>query len=760
MEKFNLRAKQAIRTIKAIGIGSIMMGATISGAFAATLADYPAPFVANGKFQNVAMVIGDTAGGADSLAVSDITAGLQKKVSSSGSTGSTSTTTATVTSGVTEKVPIDTILASTNNLDYDLTDSNIAYLQDSQINFNSNNYDVSEHIVIDASSITKFATSISSNDDDYATDVRLEIPRNAIRYYYAADQGFNATLASINIPLEIKFLGKNLKITSATDTSITATVGDSYYMTVGQTVTVNGKSVKLLDVASASVIVDIDGVTGTVTSTTKTINGLQVNAQDFFPGDVKADRSANIVVGKTATKTYNNNDAYIDEDESSPNWKWQIAYMGSKTATSITNTAAAGVSVTGMTLGVKSNFLKDSSSTGALKTGECVSMPNSYVNICYDSLTVAEDKYMGLNIEVQSSDLGDYGVVTGSQSAIHIWTDVAEGLVVDLDSTWGGTKNMSAVERKTKDIYLYTNATQEQNSTLLFYYDNDLKYNAYAGNITAATGIGITQFAHLNYDSTKNERALLYFTGDTKSTAYTGNITLTVTEASDWNDRENLTMQFRTESSTIAAASSSRYDRLGLLVGGSTAEGGDLYYVHGATVTQLGNKDKDLRTRYGIVIKNPSSAASSNRVQLKVPGDLLQGVVKVGGVGTTSSSTPIISDTAPTPKMASEISNIADYNAILVGGPCVNKFVAALKGKTFPACGSDSGFEPGKAIIELQTNGNNMAMIVAGWEADDTRRAGVALKYWDDSSKISPALKGMAVTVTGTTTDLSNIQVA
>ena len=90
MEKFSLRAKKAIRTVSAIGIGVGMLGATISGAFAATLSDYPAPFVSGGQFQKAALVIGDSAG-IDSAASTDIVAGLQKAATST----TTSTTTAT-----------------------------------------------------------------------------------------------------------------------------------------------------------------------------------------------------------------------------------------------------------------------------------------------------------------------------------------------------------------------------------------------------------------------------------------------------------------------------------------------------------------------------------------------------------------------------------------------------------------------------------------------------------------------------------------
>ncbi len=65
-------------------------------------------------------------------------------------------------------------------------------------------------------------------------------------------------------------------------------------------------------------------------------------------------------------------------------------------------------------------------------------------------------------------------------------------------------------------------------------------------------------------------------------------------------------------------------------------------------------------------------------------------------------------------------------NVISVGGPCVNKVTAELMGKTFPACGADSGIPEGKGWIKLYENafnGGKVALVVAGWEAEDTRRA-------------------------------------
>lgn len=64
------------KVIRAIATGTLMLGATMSGAFAANLQDYPAPFIKDGKFSGV-MVIGDKAAAEDVIGLSDIAVGLQ-----------------------------------------------------------------------------------------------------------------------------------------------------------------------------------------------------------------------------------------------------------------------------------------------------------------------------------------------------------------------------------------------------------------------------------------------------------------------------------------------------------------------------------------------------------------------------------------------------------------------------------------------------------------------------------------------------------
>jgi hypothetical protein len=74
-----MEKKNWAKRILALGAGALMLGATLTGALAATwnLADYPAPFVTNGQLDNTVLVVGKAADAADVLGAIDIAAALQ-----------------------------------------------------------------------------------------------------------------------------------------------------------------------------------------------------------------------------------------------------------------------------------------------------------------------------------------------------------------------------------------------------------------------------------------------------------------------------------------------------------------------------------------------------------------------------------------------------------------------------------------------------------------------------------------------------------
>jgi len=156
----------------------------------------------------------------------------------------------------------------------------------------------------------------------------------------------------------------------------------------------------------------------------------------------------------------------------------------------------------------------------------------------------------------------------------------------------------------------------------------------------------------------------------------------------------------------------------------------------------IGTKDEDHRTLYGIVIKNPSTGGSGDKLTLSVPKDQVFGNVVVKGTSATTSSgqTCTISKITIDTKTSSEITTAGSFNLILVGGPCANPLADSVAGEKCTAWSLKSG----EALIKLVANGDKVAMLVAGTDAADTRRAAKILRDYKD---YATTLAGDKVTV-------------
>src|SRR3989344_5797648 len=69
-----MRFQKAIKRMIALGTGAIMVGSSVFAA--ADLANFPSPFIKDGKFNGI-IVVGDTANAQDVIGMSDVMASLQ-----------------------------------------------------------------------------------------------------------------------------------------------------------------------------------------------------------------------------------------------------------------------------------------------------------------------------------------------------------------------------------------------------------------------------------------------------------------------------------------------------------------------------------------------------------------------------------------------------------------------------------------------------------------------------------------------------------
>jgi len=726
-----MRTKRVLSKIAALGSGAVMMGATMSGALALdfTLADYPAPFVTNGIFSGV-LAVGDNAAAADTIAQSILLADLQTKaVSPVGGT------TVTVSGGVGDDIPLGGNVsdAQTYTFDQELADDDIDSLLDSTINFQSSDYDVEEFLVINqANAKAEIQTSLTASEDDYQTDVVMELARDSIKYYYAFSEAIEINKTTNADPLEIKFLGKTLKVTDVvSDTKFTATVGTEYFLDSGDSVVVDGKTVKLTRVGSTgSIVVDVDGVTETLSSAQiKTVNGIEIKNDDtFYDANNQAASAATLIVGKEAQETYIDGDAYIGQDKDNPDWIWNV--KGLISSPIVSTTSATESEFTGPYFGIENDFIYNDDSDNPPKVGECLDLPNNYISICLDSLTVADDNYATYTLEYDgSTDLSDAIATLTSVKTIKISTSQTEGIQIKGTNLKGGDYNgTTAKDIKTDTMWLYTTSGTgvaiddgaNESNVGIFYEDTSDNRVKLLGTIAPSNDTSVNAFANINYDNTKDTDIELFVNHTDFATDTSLDIEIVPfhsTNLPDYND--NITTNWALSGSSISG------------LGGtlSTEEASELKWLGTnaaptAYVT-IGTKDEDHRTRYGIIIRDPKSHGSSDEVVLDIPGDQVQVNVVIKGATSSTSSTGGAVVVNPIPSSAaalvSEVTSPSAQNLIVVGGPAVNN----LAGSVFGLSASD--FTPNEAMIKLVDNGNNVALLVAGYSATDTRNAAEAI---------------------------------
>ena len=189
-----MRVKKAIKRIAALGAGATMLGATLTGAMAADLNNYPGMFIEDGQFNGL-LVVGENADAIDTIGMTNIALGLQQAaVTETVVCGSGSTTTTSVSG---EKVQIERSgdklnigeklynLSTTGLDDGDLP----TILADGEYDENEGNQDndVTYSQKIDFGTTTGDIVFAQDDTDAPEAGVYLNFPKNKDIYTYTLD---------------------------------------------------------------------------------------------------------------------------------------------------------------------------------------------------------------------------------------------------------------------------------------------------------------------------------------------------------------------------------------------------------------------------------------------------------------------------------------------------------------------------------------------------------------------------------------------
>lgn len=668
--------KNVLKQVFSVFLAILLVGSAI--AVSANLNTYP-----NNLDEKVTIVVGEDALGSDFLA--------GQKIQNSLSDNTNSDT--EELSGVLADVEIGQKLSETQNIDTRLTDSDIEGLIDSYINFDSERIDVSELLIVGGNAKDVTVASSLTGDEDYGSNIVLEVDKGAIRYFYNFDDSIDLSQVTDDEPLDIVVLGSPITITKInSDSSFTAIVGETKTLNPGEKITVNSHEITLTNVnENGKINLDVDGVSKTLNEgSSLSVKGIEIyNKETFYDQDYER-RDAVIVVGEEAVQTYRDGDAFIGEDEDNPDWIWNIGNLEVVEASSPTETTDG----TGPFIGVVNDFILDDAKDNPPGIGEYINLPNNYLKIGIESLTTDEEELQTYTIEFETSEDLSEALSDDSKSSedvVRITSTDDEGLVVRA----ADLKDSAVSTVKTNEIILFPKSATE---LAIIYNDDDENELKLAGLVDTLN----TDLTIGNVDHGKNKADDLIFTVNYNPTSDE----LTVKVVPNDVTSDEITALFGLTNNVVTS----------LGVEKSKEETTEL--THNAI--SVGTKDVDLRSKFGIIIEDPESNGADDRVSLRVPTDQVEATIDISRGSKTTVSEPKDIELVTFEGELTE----ADLNGdlILIGGPAVNPLSAKYLDAEFQSYGTTEEFpyELGEGMIKVVERDGKTIIIVAGFDADDT----------------------------------------
>lgn len=735
--------KGKIKVAASVAAGTLMIGATMAGAMAANLGNLPAPFVSSNEFVGQ-IVVGANAIVPDVIAAAQVSAAFGEYLVSASASGTSSTATDYKQEDIALNSVVSTGLGKTT-----FTDTDISKFLDQEISFRGETYDIHEEVILGGSQpllttgVDTSAMSGVQDGDTYGSDVGakvyMAVAEGAIKYHYAFDDTINGTdLIDSTHPLEVTVLGQQLKITSVTQDAdkITVQLGTAAILGEGGSTTVEGYTVTVDTIGSGSVALTASGsgcsdsdFASESDTWEPTCGDLKVFVEDILYVDAgSASNKVKLRIGEDTTKSYTDGDAYIGEDDDDPTWVWDI------------DETAGVLSYIGLEYKPDVNALDDNPIT---MEGE-IALPNDYVVLALRSY----------NTETR----GDYTFKFDSSEDIYA-AGADSSPITALDNKpvfyvlGPSDDSFSDGTNEAQKLAFSQNATGAANTLYVAYWDEDNNKWVRDESLvnTSATGSPETDTNwDLKYqDSTYN----IFYSSESLDDYRLHLISGTL---------DNITIALHD--------ATTGFDYLG-----STDNSADVAELVLGT-DSVGTVKSDILTYFGAIVKNPDSNGDSDKVVIQIPDEQVKAFVYLGAadadttVVTTGVTYTYTGLNAEVAVLDSEADTTGSTPLIIVGGPYANALAKSLIGSDDAAIQTFFGYDEtagtGKGIVKLYDSGDTPwsveAMVIAGWEAKDTRAAAYVLGQYLTGVNALSGLEGKSlITVTATSaTSISSKELA
>ncbi|MBS3055313.1 MAG: S-layer protein [Candidatus Aenigmarchaeota archaeon] len=648
-------------------------------------------------------------------------------------------------------------------------------LKSATFSYKSNDY--SYHEQVDVSGVNMrhdFGTSLINGTE------KMEVQSGDVFYEYVFDNSLNITSIlgtttgtisnpEYTNPVNLWLLGKPFTIVGVGATSVKAltgsigtadattpvTYGDySAYCTQGSDnswakVVVKDKSGNTVDTQiinkNDSKDITSAGLTIKVTAARALQDGTCVGADLVIgpTGTVEHEFDTSADVSSTGTSS----DRFPGETK----WGIQVASWGS---------GGPGL----IPQGGKIQVVYKPDTTAYYKAGEQVSLPNNYGVLGF--VGYGTSKFAKITVKPVSglsayNNTTDTSLLLGSLYGLEISTDVTGSILAQNGNTY--------------DKAYVLLAPQQNSSTyqvLVGFYNNAKGKILASGvivNSTTFNGVIPDEFAYYSVTAANNVTYpfKLSYSGAGEKSWY---LNVTVSPNSNVNVWRSVTFGTSTgatnwanasfQNKTLWSTSQAPDSRLGDT--GAASEQNELNTTTEATNYGIGKSSQDVVDDGGLIWISPDSSSGSDQVQFWFPSkDLtVHAFVGVpGGVTTTAGGAvmQVVPITSSVARLDTEVGAAEKaHNLVVVGGSCKNSITAAAMNLTFPTCGAASGVPENAALVKVIpdkfTTGKNV-LVVAGWEADNTRMAAQVLQQYATllAGSTATAVKVTAISAAGVT---------
>jgi len=214
-----MKVKKIAKRILAVGAGATMLGATVMGAMAADLNEYPSMFVSDGVFNGL-LVVGENAASVDNLAMTDIAASMKYAGGAATSSVSVSGDAWLAKSGTDELEFGETIGPATGGVVDFLDDDDLTALADGEFTSSKGTFKYEQFLHLDRATIN---TSYEEDDDDVTADFvkiadNVQFARYEMNFLSAAKSDIDASESFKLDDFEDKtmtFMGRTYNIVKA-----------------------------------------------------------------------------------------------------------------------------------------------------------------------------------------------------------------------------------------------------------------------------------------------------------------------------------------------------------------------------------------------------------------------------------------------------------------------------------------------------------------------------------------------------------------